>query len=318
MNKFFANLLLFIIPLTILSYGLDIFFSKNLLKSNESPGNYNSWNDIYESNINSDVLIYGSSRASMQVDPQILEDSLQVNVYNLGMLGHNFLTQYLRHHEYLKHNKPPKQIILCLDYFSFEKRIDLYESDQFLPYMLWNYNIWEYTNSYRNFSLLEHTIPLIRYFGKANAKKKAFSTAFMNSNQNPMKIKGYKSTNKPWNQAMETARAVRGVYTIRNDEKVIRLFHQFLKECKTMSIKLTIIYTPEFYKERELVSNFGETFEIFNKAISKYEFTFLDYSNDPICYDKDYFYNALHLNKKGVELFTSKLAYDLKSEKSKQ
>ncbi|MDD5185877.1 MAG: hypothetical protein PHS84_11510, partial [Paludibacter sp.] len=39
---------------------------------------------------------------------------------------------------------------------------------------------------------------------------------------------------------------------------------------------------------------------------------FLDYSLDPVFNDKNYFYNASHLNKKGAEMFTLKLANKLK------
>ncbi|PKQ46730.1 hypothetical protein [Confluentibacter flavum] len=312
MRKFLIALLYFILPVVIASYGLDVFISKNLLKSNTSPGNYNAWNDIYKGQVNADVVIYGSSRASMQIDPHILEDSLKLKVYNFGMLGHNFLTQYLRHIEYLKYNPQPKQIIMCVDYFSFEKREDLYESDQFLPYMLWNFNIWRYAKSYDGFSLLDHVVPLVRYVGKATAKKKAFSMAFMKSNMKPLKYKGFKSTDKPWDKTMEEARLKRGIYTISNDTNTVNLFYQFLQECEEQNIKVTLVYTPEYFEEKKLVLNRDETFKFFKQVSTQYNNTFLNYVDDSICYKKEYFYNSLHLNKKGVDLFSKKLAHDLK------
>lgn len=44
-----------------------------------------------------------------------------------------------------------------------------------------------------------------------------------------------------------------------------------------------------------------------------FELLFLDYTNDPICYDTAYFYNAMHLNARGANLFTEKLAHDIDS-----
>jgi hypothetical protein len=38
---------------------------------------------------------------------------------------------------------------------------------------------------------------------------------------------------------------------------------------------------------------------------------FLDYSSDTICNNKKLFYNSQHLNSKGSEIFTKKLAKDL-------
>lgn len=40
---------------------------------------------------------------------------------------------------------------------------------------------------------------------------------------------------------------------------------------------------------------------------------FLDYTNDPICYDTLNFYNAMHLNAHGANLFSAELAHDLDS-----
>lgn len=312
MRKFLKNLLYFIIPILLVSYGMDVFISKNLLKSNVSPGNYNTWNDIYNGKVNSDVLIYGSSRAAMQIDPSILKDSLNLKVYNFGMLGHNFLTQYLRHIEYLKYNQPPKQIIMCVDYFSFEKRKDLYESDQFLPYMLWNYNIWNYTKSYPGFSFMHHTLPLLRYFGKGTAIRKAFSVAFEKNTGRPLKHKGYRSTDKPWDKDMEQARLKRGLYTIKNNPESIQLFNRFLQECSRNKINVTLVYPPEYFEEKNDVANREDTFKILKSMASKYNVPFLDYSKDTLCLKKEYFYNALHLNKRGVNLFSAILAHDLK------
>lgn len=42
---------------------------------------------------------------------------------------------------------------------------------------------------------------------------------------------------------------------------------------------------------------------------------YLDYTNDPICNDSNYFCVAVHLNQKGAELFSTKLANDLKAMK---
>ena len=47
--------------------------------------------------------------------------------------------------------------------------------------------------------------------------------------------------------------------------------------------------------------------ELFKKFSKKYDIPFYDYSTDTLCFHKKYFYNALHLNKTGAEIFTNKL-----------
>ncbi|MBE2208298.1 MAG: hypothetical protein IAE84_11975, partial [Saprospiraceae bacterium] len=90
-------------------YGL--FKSQNgyyLKQTKKAPGEFEVWNDIYNSNVNCDIAIYGSSRAWVHIDPKILSHILQLNVYNFGIDGHNFWLQYLRHIEFLKYNPKPK------------------------------------------------------------------------------------------------------------------------------------------------------------------------------------------------------------------
>lgn len=312
MRKFFEILFKFLFPLILFAYPLDIFISKNLLKSNTSPGNYKTWNDIYNGTVNSELLIYGSSRASMHIDPTILEDSLNYKAYNFGILGHNFSTQYLRHLEYLKYNPPPKHIILCIDLFSLEKRVDLYESNQFLPYMLWNHNMRNYTNSYKVFSLQDYYVPLIRYLGKTSAIRKALESVFTYKKNGAFKYKGYRSTNSRWNNDMFKESVKRGGTEINIDSTSLSLFDKFLIECAEKNVQVTLVYTPEFIDGQKFVVNRKEIFSMYQNYAIKYNLTLLNYANDSICSKKKYFYNSLHLNKTGAEFFSKKLGHDLK------
>jgi hypothetical protein len=169
MKKFILKTLCFFLPAIILAYPLDFVMSYYLSQSKSYPGEYEVWNDIYNANANCDIAIYGSSRAWVHIDPEILSDSLVNKAYNFGMDGHNFWMQYLRYLEHVKYNKKPSTIILSVDMFSLQKRNDLFQLDQFLPYMLWNSNIQEYTSSYIGYNKFDYYLPLIRYSGKYKA-----------------------------------------------------------------------------------------------------------------------------------------------------
>ena len=83
MKKFIYKVFVFVLPVVFLSVPLDYFFSYILKTSHLTSGEYEVWNDIYNSTANCDVAIYGSSRAWVHIDPDILSDTLNVNVYNL-------------------------------------------------------------------------------------------------------------------------------------------------------------------------------------------------------------------------------------------
>jgi hypothetical protein len=106
MKKFVLKIFIFLLPILLLPYPIDIIFSKYLSESKYyAKGEVKVWKDIYDGKINSDCVIYGSSRAWRHISPQIIKDSLLVSSYNLGVDGLNFPIQYLRHKELLKYNK---------------------------------------------------------------------------------------------------------------------------------------------------------------------------------------------------------------------
>ncbi|GHV09600.1 hypothetical protein FACS1894162_0470 [Bacteroidia bacterium] len=67
-------------------------------------------------------------------------------------------------------------------------------------------------------------------------------------------------------------------------------------------------------KATEFTKNWDGEMQVYHGFAEKYDIPFLDYTHDPICYDTTYFYNAMHLNKKGAELFSLKLANDIKEQ----
>lgn len=304
--------MLFFIPVVLLAYPLDIYLSSQLRKSQACYGEYEVWNDIYSGNINADILIYGSSRAWVNINPKILNDSLNVSVYNLGLDGHNFWLQYLRHLEYLKNNLTPKHIILAVDFNTLHKRSNLYLYEQFLPYMIWNKNIREYTISYNGFNYLDYKIPLLRYFGEKFVLKEAFKMIFSKPYLITYRKNGYRGVHKSWRDDLKKAKLLMDKYEISLDDNSIQLFEKFLLECKMKQINITMVYTPEHIEGQGFIKNRRTVINLYRKFALKHNLQFLDYSNDSICYNKEYFYNSTHLNKTGSELFSKKLLKDLK------
>ena len=288
----------------------DYYISEKAKNNHEDPGEIEVWNDIYNGEINAYVAIYGSSRAWVHINPNILEDSLNIKAYNFGMDGQNFWLQYLRNKEYLKYNKPPKVIIVSVDVFSLAKRKDLYGLNQFLPYMLWNNDIKNYTSSYNGFSLEDYYLPLIRYYGSTRGSASVIKPS---SNEGLYRNKGYKGMERQWNNDLAKAKLEKKHYSIKIDSNTISLFNKFLSECKLNDITVILVYTPEYIDGQNFVKNREEIIKIYNDYSNKYDLLFLDYSDDYLCAQKEYFYNASHLNKKGSEIFTRKLAHDLKT-----
>ena len=313
MKQFLKKIVLFILFTFLLAYPLDIIISNQLKKSNSyARGEYSVWNDLFEGKIDSEIVIYGSSRAWVHINPELLENSFGRSSYNLGIDGHNFRLQYLRHKTLLKYNIPPKYIILSFDIWSLQKSVELYNSDQFLPYMLNNKDIIDYTSSYIGFSSLEYDLPLIRYFGNRNAAIQSIKNSTFFFQSKPKRKKGFQGMERSWSSDLSNAKTKMDFYEAKLDLAYVELFDKFLDECKQKEIKVILVYTPEYIEGQIFVKNRKEVFELYQEFSEKYKLTFLDYSNDKICKQKEYFYNSSHLNKKGADIFTKKLINDLK------
>lgn len=316
MKKFLLKILIFLLPIILLGYFVDLFISTNLRKSNSyAQKEYPTWNAILEGKLDANILIYGSSRAWVHFDPKIIEDSLQQPTYNLGIDGHTFNMQYLRHLLTLENNPKPKLIIHSIDIGTLEKG-NLYNADQFLPYMLWDKTFYEYLSKYKGFTYLDFKIPLMRYYGKWDAIRTSIEMLIIPRINQPQRIRGYQGQNKTWNQDLDKAREKMTKYVIKFDKPSAILFDQYLKECKEQQIEVILVYPPIYIEGQEFIANQDEIIQGFQAFADKYDFMFLDYSDDELCLNKEYFYNASHMNKTGAELFTKKLCTEIKKQEN--
>lgn len=312
MKNFLMQIILFILPILIVAYFADIFLSHELKKSkNEELG---VWNAVFEGRVDSDVLIYGASRAMTAFDPAILSKCLRSPVYNLGISGHNFWLEYLRHAELLKYNKKPKLIILSVDMSTFIKRSDLYRLEQFLPYMLTDPMIKNFTSSYQGYTSWDYRIPVVRYFGQPKIFLLALKVFFNSSSLNIAdRVQGYLSVDQAWNENnfILSKKKMKSGYRVVFDRATIELFNQFLEECREQHIQVVFVYAPEEIEGQNLEGKYREqVMDLLKQFSKKYQIPFYDYSNNSISFQKKYFYNAQHLNKNGAKLFSSEFCQD--------
>ncbi|WP_425077079.1 hypothetical protein [Psychroserpens sp. S379A] len=314
MKKFLLKIFVFALPIIITAYFIDVFISTNLKKSNGFAfKEYTTWNAVLDGKLEADVLIYGSSRAWVHFDPKIIEDSLNLSVYNLGIDGNTFNMQHLRHKLALKHNKQPKLIIHSIDVTTLQKG-NFFNSKQILPYMLWNNDFFEATSEYPNYSYFDYKLPLIRYQSKTDAITMALNMSLGTQSNEPERIKGYEGQDRTWNSDFKKAKKKMKKYEIEFDSDLEQKFNAYLKECKDKNIEVLFVYSPVYIEGQEFIKNKEGILDYYKSLAEAYDFLFFDFSEDELCYDKKYFYNARHLNKQGAEIFSRKVANLIKKE----
>ena len=310
MKQFAVKLLVFFLPIILMVYVMDIFISKNVRKSNK--GENPVWSDLYGGAINSDIVVYGASRAWQHFDTKIIADSLNHSTYNLGIQAYDFRMQLLRHRLLLKYNKKPRLIIQSLDFLTFQSRSDLFDPGQFLPYMLFDTLMQKYTIGYKGYTWYDYNIPLIRYYGQLNKIHQAFSFYFTKQLDPVDRVRGYASYDTPFVNAFTEGKGYAKYYEIKFDPKIINVFDGFLRECQQKNIKMVFVYTPEYIDGQRYVRNRNQLFLLIHHFCEKYSIKLYDYSADKMSFDTTYFYNSEHLNKTGAQLFSKKFAGDLR------
>lgn len=297
MRKYLCKILLFSIILLPILTAADYCFSALIRRSNYRP--VESWESIVEGNIQADVVALGSSRVWVQIDPQILDSILCVNSYNLGIDGSPINRQVQKYEIYRNRNAKPKLIIQNIDAWSLSYRIG-YEKEQFYPYF-WDKSMRNQFFRTEPFSVLEKVIPFYRYHG--------LNPIMFLHNQPKTLHKGYQGQTAKWNGE---AYMQQEFIKFNVSDTTLCMFNSYLNQTKKDGIQVVFVYAPLYSGATRKIINLDEMYQTYKDIADKYEIPILDYSDLWICNDTTYFYNAMHLNKSGAEIYTDSLANDIK------
>ena len=162
MRRFFTKLIMYAgITLVIFTIA-DYLLSHKLRHSNILE--FQAWNNIYNQEMNNDVVIMGSSRAFVQFNPRIIDSVLHVNSYNLGYNASLVNRQVERYYSYCRiQETEPRAIIYSIDYGTVAGITTDFEREQFYPYFFSDRDLIEAFDKYQKFSFMEKYIPFWRY-----------------------------------------------------------------------------------------------------------------------------------------------------------
>ena len=306
MKRFLKQLSYFLLPLAVMAFPADYIISSGLKSSHDYPGEIEVWNDIYSGAAKCELAVYGSSRAWVHINSSIVADSLGYSTYNFGMDGHNFNLQYLRHLEFVKHNGWPNIILLSLDVHSLGGPDEFYQKEQVLPYMLWNTNMYKWSSSYVGYNWYEYFVPMARYY---NSKSSIKSALDYEKSRGRFRNLGFRGMDKAWDVA--DSEDVKGTFEAELDTNTVSLYDFFIRDCQQRGIKVVMLYSPEYSQGQDAFKNRMQVVNAFSILCEKHDVAFLNYSDHPICSDREQFYNSLHLNSEGADYFSKILSNDL-------
>jgi hypothetical protein len=126
-------------------------------------------------------------------------------------------------------------------------------------------------------------------------------------------IQGFNPRNLHWTEDFERFRSAVGEGMIYEIQPAgVSALRELIAVCQTNGIELLLVYSPEYFEAQSLVRNRAEIFAKFRALAAETGSTLWDFSDSPICLQREYFYNSQHLNALGASGFSTLVANRLR------
>lgn len=316
MKKFILKTLLGFVIVSFALFTLDKIVTYGLSKS--SFNTFKDLNDLYNNRINADIVLLGSSRTYAMMNPEILDSILKLNTYNFGQDGATIELQKAIFDDVLINTSPSlKTVVQNIDLTTLLPNKSEYFKEKYYPHL-------HRENLYNNLLRFDKTIwkyryiPLYKYGGSFSTFLRGLLLSLdIPIKENYTKIKGYNPRDKKWNNDFSNYKKSLKTDKIFYDEFLIeegfKILEEFIDETAKMKINYCLVFSPMYSEMYEMqMQN-----KILKRRLEYYAFkykhvSFYDYSKLPMNSNKNYFYNSYHLNSKGSDIFSERLANDLK------
>ena len=309
MKRFFKNLFIFCAfaygTLFLLQYLVDSGLQKTF------DNDYGDWNSLLEGKIKDPMVFLGSSRADCHFDPILIQQKTGIPSYNLGFPAASLRFQRIKWKSYLEHNNP-KIVIQNIDLHALWDKNGP-DKKSYLPY----YNdtvLFDELEKTDHTVSIEKWIPMSKYRGFEEVMLKGIRSAFGKKFSRD-KIKGYHRHEQSWNSDFEIFKKANNGkpdYSDYDFASGITELKELINDCKQRKAKLILVWTPAYYELNELQEPYFSKMKAEISTLAQQNnIPFWDFSNGVVSRDKKYFYNAFHMNNKGVAHFCSQFSDSL-------
>ena len=311
MRRFLSKVLLYAAAAFALAAVMDYTVCTGLLKMEDYR--FQDFAAMLKGGMDHDVLIMGNSRGKHHYDPQIIDSTLNVSSFCIGIGGYPINVEVEKYDLYRSHNTKPRVILQNIDYLTMNVMEDVrhqHQSEMFFPLV--------YDRAGRKmmrnlgYGFAELNIPFYRMYGyQQGIKNGILEAAGLKHCVSRPAYKGHRAEEGKWNGHELNQMAVHRA-EISAESKIV--LEQFLSQCRKDSIDVILVNSPMYCGVKKKVSNLDEIKTYFDNTARRYGFRYLDYSVDcPIAQDSSNFCVAVHMNPTATKEFTRTLCKDLES-----
>ena len=281
---------------------IDIIFSMAIERV-LSAGNLYSLSETTD--LSSDILVIGSSRAICHYNPQLLSEKLKCKVQVYGRPSENILFHYTIFKAILdKTNKSPQIVLLELAENDINARPEknITEGLEVLyPFYYCEPPVREVLEDLLDPK--EHF--LIRYSGicRNNSEILPYLKAIISGKPSSVLV-GFLPVTNVWKKPIEEK-----VEVGSGDSIKIKYLDKFIELCEQRDIQLAVVMSPSYRKLR------GDKWKkIIRTSAKQHDIPIIDHEQDRFYQNhQDWFYDPYHLNEKGANIYSAKIAEEIKS-----
>ncbi len=264
--------------------------------------------------IDPQIIAFGSSAGEVGIDPNIIQKETGLTCFNDCINGTRFLQYAGLINEFNEYSENNKLIILSESYFTFEKISALMSIETYLPHL-------NNDNVYHSLFMVQPDltwkckyIPFYRYIAATHVYYKNAVIGWNNFlHHRPYQGLGYFPVNRSWEPDADATIESMGRFNISFDPVIVDEYIRVIKNLQSRKRKVVIILTPVFSEMLKKVTDINPLRAKLDSIATASNVIFLDFTTLPICTDKTMFYNSLHLNQRGSEIFSAILADSLKN-----
>lgn len=286
--------------------GFHLFFGIILprLYVNSGDTEIQRWINFYEKPVNASGIIIGSSRAHRGYNPRILTEKTGKDFHNIAMHGMPLSNYSLILQDYLLINQAPEIVLINIDIQTLAANDLMGGINLLLPGIKDNSQI---LNNIYQFRHIKYYRPYGYFFYKEQIIDKIEFPMTTHYN-------GFGGLNKTWENPptdamLDTAKMK--PYKI-NKEESERYIKNIVDVAQKHEIKYIIFSLAPYHKSLwSKTKNKKELVEFMEKMAEKYGITLINFLESDIKNHTKYYYDAVHLNLSGSQVFTAALADSL-------
>ena len=295
MVRFVLKTFLFV----LLMFVLDLCAGKVfLLRNHLQSGTAGRINHVVN-NSDEDILILGSSRAEYHINSKILEDTLGVKVFNMGVHSNGVIVAHAIAEMEFKRHKPKLVIFELTPSYDFT-RVNNDDNSNYIVHLKSYYDIPEVNRIISKVNKTEY-LRLHSYLYRLNGGLYSIVAGLFDDGT--MAAKGY----NPKKTVLKYEPTAPKDPTPEIDPIKVEILNSFIENLENQGIEILFTITP-------IYSFTTQDYGLLKKYIEDKGYEVLDYTSDAgFKGNKKYFNDRVHLNEFGADSLTSDLASRIKA-----